>query len=158
MLMLIPAQPVYSLEPSIKIRIDSTTKEFKDPAKFVLIVEIYNMTGEGLVIFPAYINRSFKPLDGQDSHFNPYPGPAVDPWLTAILIDAGERKTIKMRGLKKHGVGFWVLEHGNYNLSVTMHVAPTSIFGVETRKGKFRNSIIWRGTAESNSIKIRYSD
>jgi hypothetical protein len=116
------------------------------------------MNDEAFVVFPAYINRKFKPIDGQNFRFNPYPSPVVDPWTTAILINAGERKLIILRGVEKHGVGFWMLEHGNYHLSVTMHVAPTSPFGVGNREGKFKTSTIWRGTAESNSIKIRYSD
>ena len=152
----IATQLVFGREPSLEFRIDSPMEEFKDSDQFVLLVEIQNISDEACVAFPAYIRTEWKPTEGQGARFVAYPGPVVDPWPTAILLNGGQIKTIALRGLK-NADGVWLLEHGSYHLSVSLRVAPTSTFNVN-RNGQFENKAICRGTFQSNSVTVRYSD
>ena len=155
---MMPIQLALGVEQSLSLRIDSPTREFNDPDQFVLSIEIQNMSGETCVVFPAYLRRNFLPIEGQGAQFVAYPGPVINPWPTALLLNAGERKTVTLSGVEKQGEGVWKLERGSYNLSVSLHVAPTSTFGVENPGEEFRNKPVWRGSVESNSITIRYLD
>ena len=153
----ISSKLAFGFEPSLEIRIESRSKEVNDISQFVLSVEFHNLSNEEYVVFPAYLRRNFKAVDGQEVRFQPYPGPAVNPWPTAILLKASERKAITLKGVNS-AEGMWELEYGHYDLSVSLQVMPTSTFGAGDVLELFRNKPIWRGTVKSNSMTIWYHD
>jgi hypothetical protein len=146
-------QPVFCFASSLTLKIESPTKTYKIPSQFELLITFHNISDKPFIVFPAHVRRKYTPLDGQNVRFNPYPGPAIDPWRTAIVLKPGEIKTTTFKGMR-NGDGDWHLEPGRYELCVTLYVATTSSF--ETQTNKYKGIDIWRGNAASESIKIHY--
>ena len=137
----------------LTVKIDSSTKTYHKNIEFELTVTFHNTSDKPFIVFPAYIRRKYIALDGQNAQFNRYPGPVIDPWPTAIILNGGEIKTTKFTGMR-NGDGIWSLEPGRYDLSVSLDVATTSTFG--TTPDKYKDMDIWRGNAASEMIRINY--
>jgi hypothetical protein len=146
-------QPMLCVASSLILKIDSSTKIYKDHNQFELSVTFYNASDKPIIVFPAYLRRKYTPLGNHNVHFNPYPGPVIDPWRTAIILTPRESKSIRFKGMR-NGDGLWSLEPGKYTLSVSLDVATT--FSYYSLKKKFKGIDIWRGSVESESIEINY--
>lgn len=145
--------PVFCHASSLILKIDSPTKRYKDHNQFVLSVAFHNTGDQSYIVFPAYIRRKYIPLDGQKAQYYPYPSPVIDPWSSAIVLSGREINKITFKGMRD-GDGFWRLEPGQYDLSVSLFVANTSAFG--TVANKYKDIEIWRGMVESENIRVNY--
>ena len=138
---------------SLTLTIDSSTKTYANHQQFELAVVFHNTSDKTYIVFPAYLRRTYIPLDGQHAEFKVYPGPVISPWPSAMILNPGEIKTVKYKGMS-NGDGFWNLEPGRYELSVSLHIAATSYFGAVPKK--YKDITVWRGHVASGKIAITY--
>ena len=147
------AIPVICFASSLVLTIDSSTKSYKNHDEFEMSVTFHNTSDKPYVVFPAYVRRIYIPIDGQNAQFTTYPGPVINPWSTAITLNGREMKTIKFSGMR-NGDGFWGLEPGRYDLSVSLFIATSSTFATDDEK--YKDVDVWRGKVESEKIRIHY--
>jgi len=146
--------PVFCFASSLIIEIDSPTKPYKKHHQFKLLVTFSNISSQSFVVFPSYIRREYKPLDGQRLRYTPYPGPVIDPWFGAILLEPGESETITYEGMRD-GDGMWDLMPGRYKLAATLNVLPNN-YDYPTPNKQIVGANIWLGNIKSNKININY--
>jgi len=147
-------KPVFCFASSLTIKINSPTKSYQNHHQFKLLVTFSNVSKQSFVVFPAYIRREYSPLDGQSIQYTPYPGPVIDPWFSAILLDPGQSKIVTYNGIRD-GDGLWNLMPGRYQLAVTLNVLPNS-YDYPTPNKKMAGKNIWHGNITSETINIDY--
>lgn len=147
-------QPVISFASSLVIKIDSPTKFYEKHHQFKLLVTFSNISKQSFIVFPVYIRREYKPLDGQSLQYSPYPGPVIDAWLGAISLKPGQSETVTYDGMRD-GDGAWVLMPGRYKLVVRLNILPNN-FDYSTPNKKIVGENIWLGNIKSEAININY--
>ena len=143
----------YSVASNLELTLASSTSSYSNPNEFNLSVTFQNTSDKQFIVFPVYVRRNYTSLDGKKAEYIPYPGPAINPWPTAIVLNGGEVKTANFKGMQ-NGDGIWTLEPGQYELGAILTIAPEAIFGVVP--DKYKGMDIWRGSIETGVIKIHY--
>jgi len=147
-------QPVFCFASSLVIKIDSPTKSYKKYHQFKLLVTFSNISKQSFIVFPAYIRREYKPLDGQSLKYTRFPGPVIDPWHGTISLKPDQSKTVTYDGMRD-GDGRWQLMPGRYKLAVRLNVLPNN-YHYSTPNKKIVGTSIWLGNIKSEAININY--